>query len=254
MQNAEEVDLTIIGAGNYADIFDAIPITVTNASSVAGWYGLMVAKTYLEFHPFANIVVLDAADSVGGVWAQHRLYPGLKSNNMLGTYEYPDFPMDEKTFDVKPGQFIPGHVIHDYLTQFARKSGVYELIRFGTKVNTVVRLEKGGWLLRLTTRKGQGSCIAEKLVVATGVTSEPFMPVLEGSHSFDAPIFHVKDLSQYNETMKTANEVVVLGGTKSAWDAAYAFAEAGGSARVHMVIRETGHGMSRLQRSMYRFY
>ncbi|OCL02531.1 hypothetical protein AOQ84DRAFT_268633, partial [Glonium stellatum] len=82
----------------------------------AGWYGLAAAKTYVELHPTEDVVVLESASTVGGVWAQHRLYPGLRSNNMLGTYEYPDFPMDSATFGVQPGEHIPGPVVHQYLT------------------------------------------------------------------------------------------------------------------------------------------
>lgn len=202
-----------------------------------------MAKVFGELHPSANITLLDSAASVGGVWCKERLYPGLKSNNMLGTYEYPDFPMDEETFGVKPGQFIPGHVLHRYLSMFAQKHGIQEKIRFNTKVESVEKQESEGWLLQLSTEKGGSSLLAKKLVFASGNTSNPFIPYIEGSDSFNAPLFHVKDLQAQIPTMQTAKEVVVLGGTKSAWDSAYAFAVAEGSAQVHMVIRETGHGM-----------
>ena len=73
-----------------------------------------MAKTYLEAYPSSHILILDSAPSVGGVWASNRLYPGLKSNNMLGTYEFSDFPMDPKLFSVKPGEHIPGAVMNEY--------------------------------------------------------------------------------------------------------------------------------------------
>lgn len=206
----------------------------------------MVAKVYLEIHPFANVTLIDSSSTIGGVWSTDRLYPGLKSNNMLGTYEYPDFPMDEKTFGVKPGQFIPGHVIHDYLTAFADKFLITDKTRFETKVEAAEKQEGEGWLLYLSGKAGESTLLTEKLVLATGNTSDPFIPLIEGSESFGAPLFHVKDLQKQIGTIRESKEVVILGGTKSAWDTAYAFAVAEGNAQVHMVIRETGHGMSAL--------
>lgn len=72
----------------------------------------------MEVHPKANIVVLEAASTVGGTWAEHRLYPGLITNNMVGMYHYPGYAQDEATYGVKPGSHIPGRVVHDYLTRF----------------------------------------------------------------------------------------------------------------------------------------
>ncbi|KAF5613189.1 dimethylaniline monooxygenase [Fusarium subglutinans] len=70
----------------------------------AGWAGLAAAKTRHQLHPEESLAVLDSAATLGGTWAKHRLYTGLKTNNMLGTYQYPDFPMDTETYGVKPGQ------------------------------------------------------------------------------------------------------------------------------------------------------
>lgn len=207
----------------------------------------MVAKVYLDLHPFANVTLLDSASSVGGVWSKERLYPGLKSNNMLGTYEYPDFPMDEKTFGVKAGQFIPGDVIHRYLSMFADKYDITGRIRFNTKVETAEKQGAEGWMLQVSSGGTSTPLLAEKLILATGNTSNPFMPHIDGSDSFNAPLFHVKDLKAQTPLVQSAKDVVVLGGTKSAWDTAYAFAAAEGNAQVHMVIRESGHGYVKLR-------
>lgn len=111
---------------------------------LAGWYSLAATKTYIQLHPSENVAVLDSSASVGGVWARERLYPGLNSNNMLGMYEYSDFPMDEATFGVAPGQHIPGTVVHSYLTKYAEHFGVYGRICFNTLVETVEHHERGG--------------------------------------------------------------------------------------------------------------
>lgn len=158
---------------------------------------------------------------------------------MLGTYEFSDFPMDEKTWGVKPGEHIPGTVLHDYLTKYAERFGVLEHIRFNSKVESAERGEKGGWLLRVGEQ--QASILAKKLVVATGMTSQAFVPTFEGQDLFDGPLFHSKDFVQHAATLDTAKTVTVLGGTKSAWDAVYAYASKG--IEVNWVIRGIVEGL-----------
>ncbi|EON70026.1 hypothetical protein W97_09292 [Coniosporium apollinis CBS 100218] len=210
----------------------------------AGWYGLAAAKTYVELHLTANVIVLEGATTLGGVWAEHRLYPGLRSNNLLGTYEYSDFP--ESNLDVKPGEHIPGAVLHQYLTQFAEKFDVYRRIRFNTTVKSVQSEASGGWLLTVISSAeekpaaSESQLLTQKLIVATGLTSEPFIPALAGADSFNAPLFHSKDFLHNADTLKSADSVCVLGGAKSAWDVAYAYASS--DVQVDMIIRDSGRG------------
>ncbi|KAJ9640056.1 hypothetical protein H2199_006290 [Coniosporium tulheliwenetii] len=229
----EEADLVIIGAGK--------AIQNSNPS----WSGLSLAKTYLQVHPHTNLVILEAASTLGGVWAQHRLHPGLKSNNMLGTYENSDFPMDEATFGIKTGEHIPGPVIHDYLAKYAERFDITPKIRFQSRVTTVTKnSEDGGWVLSVEDSSPHASeskrLHAHKLVLATGLVSEAFLPAHEGASSFDAPIFHSKDFLQHAETLKTNGRVAILGSAKSAYDAAYAYASAG--IPMDWIVRESGHG------------
>lgn len=171
------------------------------------------------------------------MWAEHRLYPGLKSNNMLGTYEYPDFPMDPETFGILPGQHIPGQVLHDYLTKYAETFGVLDKIRFQHKVLSAEHQEDGGWILTVLDGKDgkEFQILAKKLVLATGLTSEAFLPNFEGQETFGATIFHGKDFLQHAGTLESTKSVTVFGGTKSAWDAVYAYAIKG--INVNWVIR-----------------
>lgn len=216
---------------------------------MTGWHGLAMAKTYLQVNSSAKMIVLESAASVGGVWCKERLYPGLKSNNLVGSYEFSDFPMDEKIFDVKLGEHIPGPTLHYYLCRFAEQFDIYKRIRFNCRVNTVERKETGGWVIR-SSLNGQANDPGErdstpistqKLVICTGLTSEPFIPSFVGSESFNSPIFHAKYLFDHAPVItKTATNVVILGGSKSAYDAAYAHAAAG--VTVDWVIRESGHG------------
>ncbi|PVH89959.1 FAD/NAD(P)-binding domain-containing protein [Cadophora sp. DSE1049] len=113
----EQIDLVVIGAG---------------------FHGLIAAKTYLDVHPSTKVILYDSASSVGGCWAKENLYPGLRTNNMLGTYEFSDYPMDSETYGVKAGEYIPGEVVRRYLTNFAEHFGIYKRIRLNTRVESKI--------------------------------------------------------------------------------------------------------------------
>ena len=202
-----------------------------------GWSGLCTAKTYLDVNPQTRLIVLDNQATVGGVWAKERLYPGLKTNNMLGSIAYSDFPLDENNFDVKASEPISGQVVHEYLYRYAQNFDLLRRIRFSTNVETVERKYGGGWIIK---SKGN-SILAQKLVISTGLTSQSFMPAIVGSETFGAPIFHAKSLhDEVPAVSKVAKNVVIFGGSKSAYDAGYAFANSG--VKVDWVIRESGTG------------
>ncbi|KAL9563478.1 hypothetical protein ACKAV7_012384 [Fusarium commune] len=130
---------------------------------------------------------------------------------MLGTYQYPDFPMDTETFGVKPDP-----IEH--------------------KVETAEHQDNGGWILPVRDIKvGDNIKIkARRLVLATGLTSAPFLPNFEGRNTLGS-IFHGKDLRSHEDTYGTAKSVTVFGGTKSAWDMVYLYATKG--IQVNWVIR-----------------
>lgn len=213
----------------------------------AGWFGLSAAKAYLQLHPNERLLVLEAESSCGGTWGADRLYPALKSNNLYDSYEHPDMPMDEATYGVKPGQHIPGTVLHRYLTDFAKKFGVFERVRFHTRV---VELSPNGqgWKLEVVTGEKEYFLTTAKIIIATGMTSTPNIPQYAGQETFDGPIFHAKDFCRNGDTVKTAQNVTIVGGAKSAYDVAWAYANAG--AKVNLVIRPGGNGPVWLAPSM----
>jgi cation diffusion facilitator CzcD-associated flavoprotein CzcO len=224
MAGAEDVDLVVVGAGTTAfpKRSNRFHKTLTRCSCI-GWHGLAAAKTYLEVNPTSNLVVLEEASTVGGVWAEHRLYPGLKTNNLVGTYEFSDFPLDHTRYGVEEGRPLPGEVVQRYLTDYSKAFGVYQRIRFDCKVESCQRKNGGGWLLNLSGHQ----MFASKLIIATGLTSDPLLPLIKGAESFEAPLFHSKDFKHNASTVDTSKTVCVLGGAKSAWDVVYAYASRG---------------------------
>lgn len=85
----------------------------------AGLQGLVAAKTYLACEPNVELGILDSNTSVGGVWSKENIYPGLHSNNLLGTYEYTDFPMRDAGLDLVEGEHIRAEKVNDYFRQYA---------------------------------------------------------------------------------------------------------------------------------------
>ncbi|KAH7095837.1 hypothetical protein FB567DRAFT_41471 [Paraphoma chrysanthemicola] len=205
----------------------------------SGWFGLGAARAYIQSHPDHKIAVLESNQTVGGTWSEARLYPGLKSNNMLGSYEFPDFPMNEKIYGVDQLGHIPGAVLHRYLTDFAKHYRIYERMQFNSTVSLVESTEPG-WTLTVTSPEAERQIYTAKLILATGLTSTPNMPRYPGDEKFDRPLFHAKDFCRRADELKDAKNVVVVGGAKSAYDVAYAMVESG--ATVDLVVKKDGTG------------
>ncbi|CAJ2508463.1 Uu.00g134890.m01.CDS01 [Anthostomella pinea] len=208
----------------------------------AGWYGLAAAQQFHYTQPDSSLVILDAQPSLGGTWAEERHYPLLKSNNLLGTYEYPGFPMSSHKFDVKPGQHLKAAAINSYLKAYAEHSEIADLIRFNHKALSAEHqdTDAGGWVLTIAAKEGEKTIFARRLIIATGLTSNEFLPHFDGQEDFRGRVFHGKRFRQNSDTLKMAKAVTVFGATKSSWDAVYAYATAG--VKVNWVVRASGHG------------
>ena len=185
-------------------------------------------------------MILDTQSSIGGTWAEERLYPDLKTNNLLGTYEIPGFPLDASRFDVQTGQHIKGTVMHEYIRAYAYENGLVDYVRLNHKVLAAEHQDEGGWIL---TVAGDGQeekprVFARRLVMATGLFSKPWMPTFRGQESFGGRMFHAKYFPENSDTIETAKSVTILGATKFGWDTVYAYASAG--VEVNWVIRGSG--------------
>lgn len=228
-----------------------------HAPKEAGPSGLCAAKTILQCNPDANVKIVDSVriahgrydhsdihtqhNSVGGVWAEEQLYPGLKTNNLRGTLDYTDFPMHDG-FGVATGEHVTGEVMHRYLTAYAQEHGLLERIDFGVKVDEVAPLKEGGWKLQVNS-PAYSTLQTRKLLVATGLTNVPHRPFIAGSGDFSAPILHSEALGREYPTLTKDPEVqtvAVIGGGKSAYDAVYMAVNAGH--KVEWVIRKSGKG------------
>lgn len=84
--------------------------------------------------------------------------------------------MTVEKYGVKPGEHIPGTVVHQYITDFAKTFDIWRRIRFGTKVEEIQQGPDGQWILTLTTFQSVDGkettqtkkITVDKLVIAPG--------------------------------------------------------------------------------------
>jgi cation diffusion facilitator CzcD-associated flavoprotein CzcO len=157
--------------------------------------------------------------------------------------QYSDYPMKTDGFNLE-NDHIPGEHVYQYLCEYAKQFNLTKHIRLNTSVELAVDRGSSGWTLTVADRtltKASATVIkTSKLIVATGLTSEPFMPKVIGRDEFQAPVYHTSEFAKAENGLGTFKKVVLLSGAKFSWDIACAYASAG--VQVHWVIRESGHG------------
>ena len=156
--------------------------------------------------------------------------------------------MDPERHGSNPLGHIPGNVVHAYFCDGTAHYGIDSHLRLETKVQSATLREDARLSIRLESIKESQrritTLVAAKLVLATGITSELYIPIFPRQEEFTTPILHSKQLKSQADDLASRKNVVVLGGNKSAWDACYSAAKSG--SQVHMVIRPSGGGPSYL--------
>ncbi|KAK2691441.1 FAD-dependent monooxygenase DEP4 [Fusarium oxysporum] len=202
----------------------------------AGWYGLMAARTFLELAPETNLLILDDGKTVGGVWSKERIYPSLFAQISHPLFEYSFYPMPEE--DVSPDGFVSGKTIQKYLESFAKDHNLMPRLRLNTRVEKVKRgPESDGWVLNI---KEKEPLVCRKLIYATGANSSPIIPQWP-REDFEKPVIHSLELGKYQGYINdSAQHTVVVGRSKSSYDAVYHLLCAG--KKVDWVMRDGESG------------
>ena len=147
--------------------------------------------------------------------------------------------------------FFPAKYVANYLKTYV-DSRVYDgqslatRLRLNSRVRCLSRTEQG-WELHVEELSEKAdrttSYTAQRVIDATGLTSTPNMPVIEGFNVYTGEVIHSKDFAANQQLFfesETAQNVVIVGGAKSAADIAYACAQAG--KQVDWIIRRSGAG------------
>lgn len=239
----EKVDVVVVGAGKYLVSSTYCGIMITPLDSDAdkfgihstGWNGLIAAKTYLDFLPDANLVLLDEQDSIGGVWSAEKIYPSLYAQIKYGQFEYSFYPMRRE--GITSDNYIAGQTIHRYLNDFAQDFGLTKRTRLRTRVLRVSRTSDGGWKLDLEGKASPMEC--KKLIYASGATSHPVIPSWPQSN-VTIPVIHSSEVGTHLDTLSKIKRATVVGAAKSAYDTVFLLLDSG--VQVNWLIREDGSG------------
>lgn len=146
----------------------------------AGFSGLGVGIR-LRAAGVHDFVILDAAESVGGVW-RHNTYPGVAVDIPSATYSY--------SFEQNPfwsRSFAPGAELRAYAEHCADKYGLRKHLRLSTFVEKAV-FDEAADLWRVHTDRGV--LTARFLVAAVGPLDQPKRPAIEGSDDFAGKVVH----------------------------------------------------------------
>ncbi|ETN44048.1 uncharacterized protein HMPREF1541_10913 [Cyphellophora europaea CBS 101466] len=213
----------------------------------AGPSGLIAAHTWLTVQPQSKVIIFEAGRFIGGTWSKDRIYPTMMTQTPLGMFEYSSYPMDQPktTFN----ELFSGEHTCQYLSDFSRSvqfagETIHDRIDFDSRVT---KIWKSNHLWTIETSKEQ-TVRGRKMILATGLTSTPKMPPFLQQNT-SVPIFHSRDLAVASPILSSSfvRDVIVIGGSKSAFDAVYLLSKLG--KRVSWIIRPGGHGPGMLASS-----
>lgn len=209
----------------------------------AGLSGIVTARTLLE--EGFDVTVYEKDAEVGGVWARSRRYPGVHTQNPRDTYAFSDFPMPRAY-----PEFPSGEQVQAYLAAYADRFAVTPSIRFGTEVESAAP-HADGWTVRSRPVEG-GPARTDRLdflVIANGTFCDPHVPEIPGIDAFRDAGGTVLHTTQFNDAEQLRGKrVVVVGGAKSACDAAMAALPA--TASTTLVFR---HAMWKMPKKFFGF-
>ncbi|KAK6434044.1 hypothetical protein LTR95_009774 [Oleoguttula sp. CCFEE 5521] len=214
----------------------------------AGIYGLCAASIYLSLYPDANIRVLEAGSDVGGVWSSERSYPGFWSQSGTRVAGFHDLPMKAPPPEQSYKCAQDSKLVSKYLEDYASVRGLRERCVFNCSVDSITK-DDSLWQIGGRTNGHESLCRATKLVIATGLFTQPRVPRFSGREVFKGPILHQKNwgssriFTPEEPSQASHTHITVLGGSKSAADIVYTAAIDKHHPRtVNWLIRDTGPG------------
>ncbi len=184
----------------------------------AGIAGIAAAKVLSE--DSFDVTVFEKEQGLGGVWAETRAYPGLRTNTAKQVYCFSDHAYEKTVPD-----YPHAAEMRTYLESYLRRFGAFERIQFQREVVRVERLgEDGAPGFRVTVRDATDpssptvSSDFDFVVVCNGVFSTPVLPKIAGQDEFRGAIRHSSDFT--DPVLSEGKRVIVVGSGKSALDCA----------------------------------
>ena len=147
----------------------------------AGFSGIGVASS-LDRAGLHDYLIVEQGDGFGGTWYWNR-YPGIAVDIPSFSYQY---SYAKRTSWSRV--YAPGAELREYAEDCARRFGLHDKARFGTKITSATFDEaRHRWVLE--TDKGD-TIDARHVIDATGVLTQPKLPEIEGVDSFAGVTLH----------------------------------------------------------------
>jgi len=138
-------------------------------------------------------------------------------------FEYTSYPLSPPPVSETFYGHYPGSYVSSYLNDFASSekfSGktLKERIRVKSKVTKISRLPSQQWGIKI--ENGEEEFTTKKLIMATGLTSTPYMPNFPNK-GFQGKIIHSIDLANSIPLLASpeTKHILIIGSSKSAFDA-----------------------------------
>jgi dimethylaniline monooxygenase (N-oxide forming) len=185
----------------------------------AGISGLAAAKAFME--QGYEVVLLEKAGSLGGVWEKSRFYIGMTTQTTKNEYAFSDFPMPAHY-----PEWPSGLQVRAYLENYADHFGILEHIQFNIEVLDM-RHQNDSWIVETRNEDGMLKTYSFDFVtVCTGTFHEKHIPAITGMKQYleaGGKILHSSEIR--DESILNDKHVAVVGFAKSASDIATRAAE-----------------------------
>ncbi|MFM8826349.1 MAG: flavin-containing monooxygenase [Actinomycetota bacterium] len=148
----------------------------------AGFAGL-VTGARLKQAGIEDVVLVDKAGDVGGVWYWNR-YPGAMCDTAAMIY----LPLMEEVGTVPSAKYVPAPEIHAHARRIATVFGLYERALLSTGISSIEWDEGSS---RYVVRTDRGDTLRARYVcMGTGPLHRPKLPGIPGLQSFRGHAFH----------------------------------------------------------------
>jgi cation diffusion facilitator CzcD-associated flavoprotein CzcO len=156
-------------------------VTTPRVAIVGAGFGGVGTAAALKRAGYDDIVILEQADAVGGVWRENT-YPGCACDIPAPLYSFSFAPNPDWT-----RRYPPQDEILAYLRGVVAAEGLERHLRLGTTVREAAWDDAAGhWVIDTDG----GEVVADVLVPATGLLSRQREPELPGRDTFRGTAFH----------------------------------------------------------------
>tara|TARA_B100000674_G_C37973252_1_gene977998 strand:- start:746 stop:2239 length:1494 start_codon:yes stop_codon:yes gene_type:complete len=167
----------------------------------AGMSGILAAIK-MQDAGISDITIFEKGEDIGGTWRDNR-YPGLSCDVPAHLYTYSFAPNPEYSH-----RYARGAEIHAYFKRVAKEYGVYEKVRFNSKLDKS-EYKDGKWALWLASGEKE---VYDIVICASGVLHHPQYPEIEGLDEFGGAKFHT---ARWDESVELEGKKIAVIGNGS---------------------------------------